>query len=98
MRTIQGHSAANGVPIAVANRIGKEKKIDFYGGSFITNNRGAVVRQVGGVPENGNADPSPVAIKGHTTFEFDRVENAIFRGFWGILRDRRPELYTSLCV
>ncbi len=98
MRAIQGHSAANGVPIAVANRIGKEKKIDFYGGSFITNNRGAVVRQIGGVPENGNADPSPVAIKGHATYEFDRVEYAIFRGFWGILRDRRPESYKSLCV
>ena len=98
MRTIQGHSAANGVPIVVANRIGKEKKINFYGGSFITNNRGAVVAQVGGVPENGNADPSPVAMKGHVTFEFDLVENAIFRGFWGVLRDRRPSLYTSLCV
>jgi N-carbamoylputrescine amidase len=98
MRTIQGHSAANGVPIAVANRIGKEKKINFYGGSFITNHRGAVVAQVGGVPENGNADPSPVEMKGHATFEFDLFENAIFRGFWGVLRDRRPELYTSLCV
>ena len=98
MRTIQGHSAANGVPIVVANRIGKEKKINFYGGSFITNNRGAVVAQVGGVPENGNADPSPVEMKGHVTFEFDLVENAIFRGFWGVLRDRRPSLYTSLCV
>ena len=98
MRTIQGHSAANGVPIAVANRIGKEKKINFYGGSFITNHRGAVVAQVGGVPENGNADPSPVEMKGHVTFEFDLIENAIFRGFWGVLRDRRPELYTSLCV
>ena len=98
MRTIQGHSAANGVPIAVANRIGKEKKINFYGGSFITNHRGAVVAQVGGVPENGNADPSPVEMKGHATFEFDLFENAIFRGFWGVLRDRRPELYTGLCV
>jgi len=98
VRAIQGHSAANGVPVVVANRIGKEKKINFYGGSFITNNRGAIVAQVGGVPENGNADPSPVEMKGHVTFEFDLVDNAIFRGFWGVLRDRRPELYTSLCV
>jgi N-carbamoylputrescine amidase len=98
VRTIQGHSAANGIPVCVANRIGKEKKIDFYGGSFITNNKGAIVTQVGGVPEHGNADPSPIQIKGHATFEFDRVEYAIFRGFWGLLRDRRPSSYTSLCV
>jgi len=98
VRTIQGHSAANGIPIAVANRIGKEKKIDFYGGSFITNNKGAIVTQVGGVPENGNADPSPIEMKGQVTFEFDRVEYSIFRGFWGLLRDRRPSSYISLCV
>jgi len=98
MRTIQGHSAANGVPIAVANRIGKEKKIEFYGGSFITDNKGAVVSQVGGIPEHGNADPSPAQMKGHVTFEFDRVDYVIFRAYWGIFRDRRPELYENLCV
>ena len=97
VRTIQGHSAANGIPVCVANRIGKEKKIDFYGGSFITNNKGAIVAQVGGVPVNGNADPSPIQMKGHVTFEFDHVEYAIFRGFWGLLRDRRPSLYASMC-
>lgn len=96
VRTIQGHSAANGIPVCVANRIGKEKKIDFYGGSFITNNKGAIVAQVGGVPVNGNADPSPIQVKGHVTFEFDHVEYAIFRGFWGLLRDRRPSLYASM--
>lgn len=98
VRVIQGHSAANGIPVCVANRIGQEKKIEFYGGSFITNNKGAIMTQVGGVPEHGNADPSPIQIKGHATFEFDRMEYAIFRGFWGLLRDRRPSSYTSLCV
>jgi N-carbamoylputrescine amidase len=98
MRTIQGHSAANGVPIVVANRIGKEKKIEFYGGSFITDNKGAIVSQVGGDPKNGNADPSPIPMKGHVTFEFDQIDYRIFRAYWGIFRDRRPETYTSLCV
>jgi len=97
-RVIQGHSAANGVPIAVANRIGKEKKIEFYGGSFITDNKGAVVSQVGGIIENGNPDHSPIQMKGHVTFEFDKVDYMIFRAYWGIFRDRRPELYASLCV
>lgn len=98
VRTIQGHSSANGIPVAVANRIGKEKKIDFYGGSFVTDNKGAIVSQVGGVIENGNADPSPIPMKGHVTFEFDREQNEQFRAFWGMFRDRRPETYTSLCV
>jgi N-carbamoylputrescine amidase len=48
VRAIQGHSAANGIPVCVSNRIGKEKKIDFFGGSFVTDNKGAIVAQVGG--------------------------------------------------
>jgi N-carbamoylputrescine amidase len=98
IRTIQGHAAANGVPIAVANRVGKEKNIIFYGGSFITDNKGAIVSQVGGVLEYGNPDPSPIAMKGYATFSFDRKAYETFRAFWGLFRDRRPELYTSLCV
>ena len=101
-RTIQGHSAANGVPIVVANRIGRERfgktKIDFYGGSFITDGKGAVVAQVGGEPQkNGGVDPSPVEMKGHIKYTIDFKENARFRASWGLFRDRRPELYTDLC-
>lgn len=98
VRTIQGHSAANGIPIAVANRIGTEKKINFYGGSFITTNKGAIASQVGGVIENGNADPSPVQMKGHIIFELDREKNEHFRAFWGMFRDRRPELYGRITL
>jgi N-carbamoylputrescine amidase len=101
-RVIQGHSAANGVPIAVSNRIGRERfgktKIDFYGGSFITDNKGAIVVQVGGEPEHGNPDPSPVPLKGYVNYEFDMKDNEKFRAFWGIFRDRRPELYDRLVV
>ncbi|AGE53456.1 N-carbamoylputrescine amidase [Acanthocystis turfacea Chlorella virus GM0701.1] len=100
-RTIQGHSAANGVPIAVANRIGRERfgrtKIDFYGGSFITNNKGAIAAQVGGNPQsNGGVDPEPIAMKGFVKTSFDKKENARFRALWGLFRDRRPELYEEL--
>ena len=102
-RTIQGHSAANGVPIAVANRIGRERfgctKIDFFGGSFITDNKGSVVAQIGGdLQLNGGVDPDPVEMKGHTQYTFDTVENERFRASWGLFRDRRPELYASLFV
>ncbi|AGE57581.1 N-carbamoylputrescine amidase [Acanthocystis turfacea Chlorella virus NTS-1] len=100
-RTIQGHSAANGVPIAVANRIGRERfgrtKIDFYGGSFITDNKGAIAVQVGGAPqENGGVDPEPLNMKGFVKTSFDKKENARFRALWGLFRDRRPELYEEI--
>jgi N-carbamoylputrescine amidase len=102
-RTIQGHAAANGVPIVVANRIGRERfgktKIDFYGGSFVTDNKGAVVAQVGGEEQdNGGVDPDVVEIKGHVKYTFDTVENDRFRASWGLFRDRRPELYGRLVV
>jgi N-carbamoylputrescine amidase len=100
-RTIQGHSAANGIPIAVANRIGYERfgstHINFYGGSFITNNKGSIVAQVGGdIPENGGVDPEPVAMKGHVKYTFNPEENARFRASWGLFRDRRTELYGEI--
>lgn len=100
-RTITGHAAATGVPVIVANRIGRERfgktKIDFFGGSFIADGTGAVVTQVGGVPQkNGGVDPEPVDLKGYTkyTFDLDALEN--HRAFWGLYRDRRPELYSRL--
>lgn len=89
------------VPVIVANRVGRERfgktKIDFFGGSFIADGTGAVVTQVGGVPQkNGGVDPEPVDLKGYTkyTFDLDALEN--HRAFWGLYRDRRPELYSRL--
>lgn len=98
---IQGHSAVNGIPIAVANRIGRERfgktHIDFYGGSFITDNKGSVVAQVGGVVQpNGGVDPEPVQLKGHVKYRFDPEKNDVFRASWGLLRDRRPETYYKI--
>lgn len=53
-RVMAGHSGASMVPVIAANRIGTEKfeksEITFYGGSFITNETGAVVAQVGAGP------------------------------------------------
>ena len=102
-RAIQGNSAASGIPVIVANRIGRERfgrtKIDFYGGSFATNNKGEVVSQVGGEPQkNGGVDPEPVYMKGHVKITIDTDENDMFRAGWGLLRDRRPELYGRLVI
>ena len=50
-RTMQGHSAANYVPVVASNRIGEEfgdhSSIMFYGTSFITGPTGEVVEDAG---------------------------------------------------
>lgn len=86
-RVMQGHAAANLVPLATANRIGVERtpasEITFYGGSFIADAQGAVVAEAG--QEEG------VILAG---FDLERLRAE--RASWGLFRDRRPELYRSL--
>ena len=48
-RVMQGHAAANMVPVVAANRVGHEQgdscAVDFYGSSFITDGTGEIVEQ-----------------------------------------------------
>jgi N-carbamoylputrescine amidase len=89
-RVMQGHSAANLVPVVAANRwghevgIGGEREITFYGSSFITDHTGAKVAEAG-------RDADAVLL---ATFDLDRL--AADRAGWGLFRDRRPELYGRL--
>lgn len=87
-RTMQGHSAANIVPVVASNRVGTEhigdSSITFYGSSFITNAFGEKIAE---------ADRSEETI---LVAEFDLDEIAEIRSFWGIFRDRRPEMYKTL--
>jgi len=87
-RTMQGHAAANMVPIITSNRIGREEgtscAVDFYGRSFITDWSGAIVAQ---------ADHDEPAI---ITATFDLDDLAQRRASWGLYRDRRPDLYLPL--
>ena len=84
-RTMQGHSAANMVPVIASNRIGTEKgetcSIDFYGYSFITDNTGKIVESAG-------HDEVEVLVHG---FDLQKLANE--RAGWGMFRDRRPDLY-----
>ena len=84
-RVMQGHAAANLVPVVAANRYGIEKgtqtEITFYGSSFIADNTGAKV-----VESGRNGDDVLVA-------EFDRAQLDRLRLSWGLFRDRRPDLY-----
>lgn len=87
-RTMQGHAAANMVPLIASNRIGKEDgevcSLEFYGSSFIADQTGAKVEEAGETDEE---------ILLH---EFDLVEIRNQRTGWGLFRDRRPELYGAI--
>ena len=84
-RVMQGHAAANLVPVVAANRYGTEKgtqtEITFYGSSFIADNTGAKVVESG-------RDGDDVLVA-----EFDRAQLDRLRLSWGLFRDRRPDLY-----
>src|SRR5688572_7768160 len=87
-RTMQGHAAANVMPLVASNRIGTEKgeklEITFYGHSFIADHTGAVIAQ---------ADDHSEQI---LTASFDLDEIRRYRHAWGVFRDRRPEMYGPL--
>ena len=87
-RTMQGHAAANVVPLVASNRIGAEQgescAITFYGSSFIADQTGAKVAEAG-------VDEQAVL-----TATFDLEEIRAQRAAWGLFRDRRPDLYGPL--
>lgn len=92
-RAMQGHSAANLIPVIAANRVGKEdvtpspenqnqsSTLTFYGSSFITDVTGEIIA---------GADRISETVISAVT---DLDENREFRQSWGVFRDRRPELY-----
>lgn len=86
--TQQGHAAANLTPYIASNRTGTEfegdQDITFYGSSFIANELGQKVAELGREDEG---------VLVHT---FDLDEIAATRHSWGVFRDRRPDLYQPL--
>ncbi|EGQ8445529.1 N-carbamoylputrescine amidase [Vibrio alginolyticus] len=87
-RTMQGHSAANLVPVIASNRVGTEVddgiETTFYGSSFITDHTGAKIAEA---PRQGETI---------IYAEIDLATTAKARHAWGLFRDRRPDLYTSV--
>jgi len=87
-RVMQGHAAANCMPLVASNRTGTERgeagEITFYGSSFIADATGALVAELGREDEG-------VIV---ATFDLDEVARA--RASWGLFRDRRPDLYDPL--
>lgn len=87
-RCMQGHAAANIIPVIASNRIGteteEESSMTFYGKSFIADETGAVVKAA-------STDKEEILVE-----EFDLDEIAEKRRNWGIYRDRRPNMYGVL--
>lgn len=97
-RCMQGHAAANVVPVIAANRIGEERvepvkennnqssALVFYGSSFITDETGEIMQDAGRTEEK-------VILQ---TFDLDAIEEMRFS--WGLFRDRRPEMYGKISI
>ncbi len=83
-RAMVGHAVSNVVGVVCANRVGKEKDIEFYGSSFIANCRGDLIDSLDRTSE------------GIVVGSFDLEQMALDRASWGFFRDRRPDLYGSI--
>ncbi len=95
-RCMQGHAAANVVPVIAANRVGEEKvnpseennrqssSLIFYGSSFIADETGEILEDAGRGEEK-------VILH---AFDLEAIEKLRFS--WGLFRDRRPEMYKGL--
>ncbi len=87
-RCMQGHAAANIMPVIAANRIGIEtvgsSTIDFYGSSFITDPIGKIIAEADRTSE--------MVITAE--FDLDAIEEQ--RISWTVFRDRRPECYQAI--
>ncbi len=85
---MQGHAAANIMPVLASNRVGLERQGDsemtFYGSSFIADETGEIVKE---------ADRESEMVLMHT-FDLDAID--VKRRQWGLYRDRRPEMYGRL--
>ena len=88
-RVMQGHAGANIVPVIASNRIGREPgrngtEIEFYGTSFISGPTGEILC---------DTDRSTETV---LTTEIDLDEIREMRAYWGLFRDRRPDLYEPI--
>ncbi len=85
---MQGHAAANMIPVVASNRIGIEKSetatLTFYGSSFITDGMGRKVTEA-------TRDRQTIL-----TATFDLDELRVTRASSGLFRDRRTDLYRRL--
>jgi N-carbamoylputrescine amidase len=83
-RAMIGHAVCNVMPVIAANRVGDENGQIFYGSSFICDQRGNKLAELGRAEE------------GVIVAELDLAKIRADRATMGFFRDRRPELYGSI--
>ena len=87
-RVMQGHAAANILPVVASNRIGSEsvkgQTNGFYGKSFICDRSGKIIREA-------SKDQEEIIIA-----DIDTEDDHLFRRNWGLFRDRRTDLYKEI--
>ena len=87
-RVMQGHAAANIMPVVASNRIGSEsvkgQVNGFYGKSFICDRSGKIISEA-------SKDKEEIILA-----DIDTEEDHLFRRNWGLFRDRRIDLYKEI--
>jgi agmatine deiminase len=84
-KTVQrAHAIVNGVHVAAVNRVGEEEQLKFWGGSFVCDSFGKVLK------EASDTDEEVLVVK------VDLSKNKRIQEGWGFLKNRRPDTYNSL--
>jgi N-carbamoylputrescine amidase len=83
-RAMIGHAVSNTIHVAAANRVGNESGQQFYGTSFIADPWGEIMSEFGRSDE------------GVRIANIDLAAARADRAWMGLLRDRRPDLYSPL--
>jgi agmatine deiminase len=84
-KTVQrAHAIANGVHVAAVNRVGEEGNLVFWGGSFVCDSFGRVLKEA-------SIEKEEVLV-----VTVDLGKNKQIQEGWGFLRNRRPDTYSSL--
>ncbi len=83
--TVQrSHAIANGVYVVAVNRVGEEGELKFWGGSFVCDPFGKVLRRA-------SKEKEEVLV-----VELDLSRPKMIQDSWGFLRNRRPDTYGLL--
>lgn len=84
-QTIQcAHAIANGIHVVAVNRTGREREMNFWGGSFVANPFGTILFQ------------APHHEEAIEVVEADLSASDFYRMHWPFLRDRRIETYNPI--
>jgi agmatine deiminase len=84
-KTVQrAHAIENGVHVAAVNRVGEEGQLKFWGGSFVSDSFGKILK------EASYENDEVLVVK------VDLSKNKRIQEGWGFFENRRPDTYKSL--